>query len=787
MEVRNRSKPGSAVGIPVELTSFVGRKRDIGEVSELLSGSRVVTLLGPGGVGKTRLALRVATQVSRLFRDGVHFVDLAPLADGGLLAYSLVEALRIDSSAAGDQLKVITRFLRERELLLVLDNCERVASACAELVGAVMRWSPDVRVLVTSRQSLGLAEGSEWPVNPLPVPDLQNLRGDRRMSVSAAEEYPGIALFAQRAAAASGFSLTEENASTVANVCRRLDGVPLAIELAASLTRVLSPSQILERLDHQFGVLTTADRATPPRHQSLRATVDWSYDLCSDEERLLWARSSVFAGWFRPTAAEEVCGGDSLPVERVRDALTGLVRKSILLREEKLGEVQYRLLDTLAQYGHERLAETGRRSEFARRHRDWYLALAGRMDKEWFGPDQLHWSRVMRAVRADLRSALEYSLSTPGESRRGLQILAAMDPCWVASGPVGEGRYWLERALAIDTEPSVARAGALRTLGHLASIQGDQTASASAQQECRALAERFADRPLEASSMASHGLVALSSGDLGTAVALGEEALRRLGDVDGTHLDEVLARVQALLLLGLAKDQLGEFDQAAAAAEEARAHCLNHGEQWFLSWALIALGFAELGRGRPAAAVDRGVEVLRIARGFSDVTGTGLATLILAGASVVRGENERGAVLLGITGRLGETAVLLGAIAFYDNATKLFGKMARKGMGEDAFEAALARGRRFGIDRAVDYALGVPSEDDASAPSEPAPPGRDLVSSREWEVARLVAQGMSNKEIADALVISQRTAEGHVQKILVKLGFRSRTQVAAWVAGHPDA
>ncbi|MEU8436994.1 LuxR C-terminal-related transcriptional regulator [Streptomyces sp. NPDC029216] len=463
------------------------------------------------------------------------------------------------------------------------------------------------------------------------------------------------------------------------------------------------------------------------------------------------------------------------------------MRKSILLREEKSGEAQYRLLDTLAQWGRERSAKTGRQSEFARRHRDWYLALAGRMDKEWFGPDQLRWSRGMRVVRADLRAALEYSLSTPGESRPGLQIVAAMDPCWVASGPVGEGRYWLERALAVDTEPSIPRAGALRALGHLASIQGDQAASASAQQECRVLAERFADRSLEASSTASQGLVALSSGDLGTAVALGDEALRCLGDVDETHLDEVMARVQALLLLALSKDQPGEFDQAAAAAEEARSHCVNHGEQWFLSWALIALGFAELGRARPAAAADCGLGVLRIARGFSDVTGTGLATLILAGASIVRGDNERGAVLLGITGRLGETAVLLGAIAFYDNATKPLGKMARKGMGEDAFESAVSRGRHLGMDQAVDYALGVPTGDEASAPSAPAPPGKDLVSSREWEVARLVAQGMSNKEIADALVISQRTAEGHVQKILVKLGFRSRTQVAAWVAGHSDA
>ncbi|MFF5768396.1 LuxR C-terminal-related transcriptional regulator [Streptomyces tanashiensis] len=773
--------------MPAELTSFVGRTEDIGKVGTLLSDARVVTLTGPGGIGKTRLALQVATRVRRWFRDGTRFIDLAPLTDSGLLAYSLVDALRIDSSVRGGGLEAVTAFLRERNMLLVLDNCEQVASACAELIRVVLQRAPDVRMLVTSRQSLGMTGEPEWPVKPLPVPAPEDPGGDRPMTLAVAAEYPGVMLFAQRAAAASGFLLSEENVSTVAQVCRRLDGLPLALELAAALTRVLSPVQILQRIEDQFGVLVTGDRAVPTRQRSLRATVDWSHELCSDEERLLWARSSVFAGWFGLSAAEEVCGGEDLSAGLVLETVTGLVDKSILMRQERRGVAQYRFLDTLARYGRERLKESGHQPEFARRHRNWFLALATRMEKEWFGPEQVRWAGRMRAMRADLRAALEFSLSTPDESQEGIRILAAMDSCWVASGPVGEGRLWLKRALALDTEPSHARAGALRTLGHLASIQGDQAASAVAQRECESLAERFGDRPLEASSLASQGLIALSTGDLAAAVALGDEALRRLGEVDGADTDEVQAKVQALLLLALAKDQLGDFDQAAEAAEEALGYCVDHGEQWFRSWALIALGFAELGRLDPIAAAGRGREVLRIAQAFRDITGTGLATLLMAGAGVVSGENERGAVLLGITERLGEKATLLRSIAFYDSTRRLFGELARKELGEGPFDAAVARGHGFGIDQAADFALGVAIGEDTSARTGSPGSGKELLSRREWDVARQVFRGLSNKEIAAALGISPRTAEGHVQKILAKLGFHSRTEIATWMAGRSDA
>lgn len=766
--------------MPAELTSFVGRTGEIGEIRTLLSSARVVTLTGPGGVGKTRLALRVAERLRRSFRDGVCFIDLSPLTDGGLVAYSVGDALQIDGSTAGGQLELVADALRERRILLVLDNCERVAGACSELIGAVVHVAPDVRMLVTSRQSLGVTGEPEWAVKPLPVPTPETRDSEHRVTFGAAAEYPAVALFSQRAAAAGGFALSEENWPAVAGICRRLDGVPLALELAAGLSRVLSPHQIFERLDNQFRILTTADRGAPERHRSLRAAVDWSHELCSDEERLLWARSSVFVGWFGLDAAEDVCSGEDLPVGTVLEAVSGLVNKSILIREERLGEAQYRLLDTLAQYGRQRLRDLGRRTALARRHRDWYLRRSERMAAEWFGPDQIRWSRHMRSVRPDLRAALEFCLSTPGETQAGLRILAAMDQCWVASGPVGEGRYWLERALKLDPEASLPRAGALKTLGHLASIQADHELARSALRECGTLAERYGDQPLRSMATAGEGLIALSTGDLPVAVALGEQALQSIGNAP----HELSARVSALLLLALAKDQLGEYDQAAAAGEEARRLCAKDDEHWYRSWALVALGFAELGRLDVSAAADHAREVLRIARAFHDVTGAGLATMLMAGATVISGDHERGAALLGLTRGLGETATLLRSIAFYDSTTKLFENLARDAIGDAAFQAAAVRGQDFDFDQAVDFALGEAPGDDAAEPDTPTGPDRTLLSDREWQVAQLVAQGMSNRDIATALVISQRTAEGHVQKILRKLGFRSRTQIVAWATGN---
>jgi non-specific serine/threonine protein kinase len=280
----------------------------------------------------------------------------------------------------------------------------------------------------------------------------------------------------------------------------------------------------------------------------------------------------------------------------------------------------------------------------------------------------------------------------------------------------------------------------------------------------------------------SEGLIAFSEGDLPTAVALGEEALQGLGE----RPDELSARISGLLLLALAKNQLGEYDEAAVVGEEARDLSVKKSAQWYLSWALVSLGFSELGRLHVSAAADYAREVLRIARDVRDVTGAGLATMLMAGATVLSGDHTRAAALLGLTRRLGETATLLRSIAFYDSTTTLFEKLARDAIGEAAFQAAAARGQDFDFVQAVDFALGESSGDAAPAPNTPTGPDRELLSKREWQVAELVAQGMSNKDIATELVISQRTAEGHVQKILRKLGFRSRTQIVSWASGRTE-
>lgn len=345
-------------GLPVELTSFVGRRHETGAVKAALSGARVVTLTGVGGIGKTRLALRVCAELRRAFADGVCFIDLSSVMDGAALDSSMMEALQIHSRSNGDPVVIVSEFLRERQVLLVLDNCEQIVGESAALINTVIRSAPLVRVLVTSRERLGVTGEYVWQVPPLSVPGPDNgvefgPRGP------APAEYPALVLFVERAAAVSGFAPAGVDWPDVIRLCRSLDGLPLAIELAAVQTRAFTPGQLVRRLSDWIGTAGTVDDTVPDRHRSLEAAIDWSYGLCSPDERLLWARASVFAGRFALEAAEGICSGADLPSHRVLNLVAGLVDKSVLLPEPHLGEMQYRFLESLAQYGRTRLREAG--------------------------------------------------------------------------------------------------------------------------------------------------------------------------------------------------------------------------------------------------------------------------------------------------------------------------------------------------------------------------------------------------------------------------------------------
>ncbi|MEU9987409.1 AAA family ATPase [Streptomyces sp. NPDC048045] len=461
----------TAGGPGAELTPLVGRHAETTRVGRLLSTARLVTLTGVGGVGRTRLALRVAGDAGRRFPDGVHVVELASLRDADLLAQSVGGALGLANPGrdGADATEAVAAHLRDRRALLVLDNCEHLVDACARLADTLLRAAPGLRILATGRQALGIAAEQVFPVEPLAV-----VEPGRGHSVRELLGCPAVVLFAERATAVRpAFAVGEDNADAVARLVHRLDGLPLAIELAAARLRTLTPAEILDRLDDRFALLTTGSRTAVPRQRTLRELMDWSYDLCDAGERALWARVSVFSGGFDLEGVAGVCCDDALPAATLLDVLDGLVEKSVLTHRDHDGRSRYDMLETVRDYGRERLAESGEPPVLRRRHRDHYLGLTARAQEEWFGPRQAEWFTRLRLDHANLRAALEYCLEQPGEAAAGLSLALAPRHYWITAGSLAEGRRWLARLLAA-TDPATAplRSRALATDAYLGILQG---------------------------------------------------------------------------------------------------------------------------------------------------------------------------------------------------------------------------------------------------------------------------------------------------------------------------
>jgi len=410
--------------LPQELTSFVGRRRELDEVKGLFSEFHLVTLTGAGGVGKTRLAVRTGASFRRAFNDGVWLVQAGDVRDELGLADTISATLRVQDHSARAANAVLVDFLSSRSMLLIFDNCEQIVNAAANLAVTLLQSCPDLRILATSREALGVAGEAVLRVPPLRVPEI-----DRESPpLQALPGYDAVTLFAERAnAAVPGFTLTEENKGTVTRICRRLDGLPLPIELAAARLRVLSPEQVLARLADRFALLNQGSRVAPTRQQTLRACVDWSYELCSASEQLVWARLSVFAGSFELDAAEEVCG-EGLSSEELLDVLTTLVDKSILTREEHGTAVRFRLLGTLGDYGRERAQTAGDYQQLRRRHCDWYEHLTLLAESEWISSRQLYWIARLEWERSNLHETLEFCIQNCPET--GVRIAVALVPFW---------------------------------------------------------------------------------------------------------------------------------------------------------------------------------------------------------------------------------------------------------------------------------------------------------------------------------------------------------------------
>ncbi|MGV9266178.1 ATP-binding protein [Kitasatospora sp. NPDC003701] len=771
-------------GFPADVTSLVGRRSELAELKRVLADSRLVTLTGTGGVGKTRLALQVSREVRRAFHDGAVWVPLAEVGEPDQVGQTVINTMGL-RTVGPDTTTLLTDYLRDKRLLLVLDNCEHLVEVCAQLAADLLAACPGVRVLVTSREVLDIAGERVFAVAPLPVP--------------VPEEHPGgtcadsVVLFADRAAAAApGFTVTPENAEAVAALCRHLDGLPLAIELAAVRVRALSVEELLKRQSEHYQLLTRRQRRGASRHHSLRATVDWSFELCSAEERLLWARLSVFAGGCDLAAAQSVCTDGDLTREAVLDTLTGLVDKSVLTHEDDHGRTRYRMLETLRQYGREQLRRAGEEDALRRRHRDHYLRLAEHVEERWFGPGQVALFAATRAEHANLRAALEYGLTEPGEARAALHMAAALWSYWTVAGLPGEGMLWLDRALAACPEPGPQRADGLWAAGVLKIYDGNPSARTAHEaigmlDDSRRLSADLDDPARLAHATYLSGYARLFGDD----PAQGFQLL-----AEGSALEHALGEANPYLrhaqLLLTAAATLGNLaDVVRTVGGDCLTACRDHGDQWIQSWLLYALGLFALLQGPDGDAEAQLKDAVRLKHPFRDLLGLGCTTDLLAWCAVTSGDHERGARLFGAsTVFLRPLGLGLDSYIDVDNLpwrtewTDDLGRddllrAAKEALGEPDFLLDFRSGEQLSPDEAVAYALGEPRPAPPTTTEPDRPESR--LTPREVQIAGLLAEGLSNKEIADRLVISQRTAETHVANILAKLGCTSRTQAAVLI------
>lgn len=752
--------------LPNELTSFVGRRRELSEARRLFEDSRLLTLTGVGGVGKTRLAIRLASTVQRAFHDGAWLVELGEYNDQELVEDYVAVTLGV-RPISSDPLHAIIDYCADRSLLLVLDNCEHLVDAVARFAGAILRRCAGVKILATSRESLGMGGEVTMRVPSLTTPQEQS--GE----FEGLAQYESVSLFTERAASVvPGFVLTEENKRAVARICQDLDGLPLPIELAAARLRGLSVEQIMNRLSDRYRLLTLGRRGVPSRQQTLRLSIDWSFDLCSPQEQQLWGRLTVFSGGFDLDAAEGVCGQDMSSTE-VLDLVTALVEKSILLREEDDRTVRYHLLDLLREYGREKLEVTGEQFALRRRHRDWFEALVVQADSDWIGGRQVEWTARLIREKHNVYDALEFSISTPGQVRSATRIVAALYQLWVADGLIGQLRYWADRILNdSDEEPDTYRVDVLCVGAAAHAIQGDYVRARELVDECRRLAEVVGDVRSRALVAWVDGYVDTSAGEFGTATAKLESALAMF------RVDDDLQHVVIVLdTLGLAYLLAGSLDRSVECFDECLEITVPLQEVTYQAHALGFLGLVAWLRGDFARASDYLTGSLR-----ADNSSMNSAWCIepLAWTAAAQRDWKHAAILLGAAAmywqKIGRPLTGLSRLSGYRDKAM---KSVRKALGESAFDKEFHRGSVMTEGEAVAYALDERRSAQAASSSEAI-----LLTRREQQVAELVAQGLTNRAIADRLFISVRTAQGHVEHVLTKLGFNSRTQIAAWAVSH---
>ncbi len=754
--------------LPRAVDAFVGREVVVRHAGDRLASVPVLTLTGPGGVGKTRLALTLARTAREhgAYRDGVWQIRLDKLtapADVQKVAREIAHELGVAAQDTAPPLEVLAGTLSSAHLLLVVDNCEHVITSAAAVVGELVERVPGLTVIATSRRALGVRGEHAVALSPLSTPGPGELS-----SVEAASEWEAVRLFVDRAqAAVPTFRLGPDNVALVGDLCAALDGLPLAVEMAARKLRMTSLHQIIQRMqapetNDRLVLLGGTDHAGPPRHRTLRALIDWSYELCSPKERLVWGRCAVFRGGFDAAAAQGVCAGESITPGEVFDLLDNLVDQSLLMLD---AEDRYSQLTPLHDYSAGLLRESGEEALLRERHADYYRRLALQAERGWWGPDQLHWYARLHHERGNIRAAITHYLATPGGATSAMEILSALR-CWWSSvfGAFSEAREYLDQALELDPQPHSQRATALWAGGYLALRQGDLEAADALLAESCAVAQKTKDLPSLTCAMHLQGLTAFFRGDAAGAVTLLEQALgrcRELGDEPGVWM--------ARCHLAMATAAAGDFD----AAQEYGRQCLETANARTAllsrSGALWALGWGRwLARDIPAAEKLLS-EGLTLMREHGDLWGIAECQEVLAWIAAAAGTRDQYAArLLGSAQAAWQTVgayVRLRPLAIQHDAcvTRL-----RARLGAEAFAEAIQAGARGEL-----RVLPAP-------PQQPPPVNGPLatLTPREWEVTVLIAGSFTNKEIAAKLVIAEDTVKTHVANILAKLNAANRREIA---------
>jgi predicted ATPase/DNA-binding CsgD family transcriptional regulator len=761
---------------PIQVTSFIGREREIAEVTRLLATSHLLTLTGAGGCGKTRLALQVAAQAAGGYPDGVWLIELAALTDPGLIPHAVASAVGVREVPGSTVTGSLVEYARTRTLLLVLDNCEHVVSTAAQLVDALLRSCPGVHVLATSREPLGSPGETTWRVPSLGFPP-HSAAGE--VPLEQLTRYEAVGLFIERALAAlPSFAATARNGPALAEICRRLDGIPLAIELAAARVRVFSIEQIASRLDDRFHLLTAGSRTAMPRQQTLQATVDWSYVLLSEPERAVLRRLSVFAGGWSFEAAEIVASGDGIHTHAVLDLLAQLVDKSLVIAEEHHGVTRYRLLETIRQYARDRLAEAGETDHMRDRHLTYFLELAEQAEPELRGREDSLVLGRLEVEHDNLRVALDWSLTSPNSGDAALRLTGALAWFWWLRSYYDEALRWLVRALDTRTDRSAARMKALHGAGWLVHHRRDSATARELLGESLAIARELDDRWTIALVLHHLGRVAYFDQDPVLARSFGEQSLAAAEEVGDRWLI-----AWPLHLLGLAAYISADYPTARTYYQRSLAIRAELGYRDGIGMLILLLGFVAAREGDLDRAVTLYRDGLAVVKEVHGPWSLGMPLAGFAHISAVQGQPVRAV-------RLGGAAVALSesyGMPLIPLAEALLTEgleMAHQVLDAGDYAAAWAAGRAMSIEDAlteagtVEGARLLPKRESRADGSIPG------LTATEAQVLRLLAAGRTTKEIADDLVVAVSTVDRHITHIYGKLGVRNRAAATAFAHKH---